>query len=159
MIKFHSQITLNNVRIEKAEEGKLPLTYDQIKALTDITPQTTLKSQFSDVGRLGAMYNQTPQFTDVDMTVYKQSGFDDKLWQYLGHFQNAESFDDCNIATGVPVRYMVTTDAASSSAAVTPYYKPKFTKWILQDLIYDPDDEIYYTVGDIFAFNSKSKNW
>ena len=138
------------------QDIKIKLTFEDNLGRVGAQEKNYSISYTETSGSLILKYGEIPftnTISDVNSdlyAIYKQIGFDNTQWQYLGQFNNINGFDDCNIATGVPVRYKMTHGTIIHTS---PYYIPKFSKWILQDLIYDIDNNIYYTEGDIFTFN------
>lgn len=152
-ITFNNNIILHQLLVDN-ESKTLTQMRDQISR-PDRT--LTIKSMFDYPGN-GRIYYVNPSLANQNVQLYKQTGFNQKTWDYLGNFSASEpigGFIDSNVANHTPVRYMVcSSDNDSFISFQTNYIQFNWDKWSIQDIVFDVENQVYKTVGNIYLFRS-----
>ena len=151
-LTFYNNLSIQQVLVDNTNKD-LSQMRNQIS-----NPQRTLsiKSEFDSPDN-GIMYYINPDFGVSNISLYKQTGLNQKIWDYLGTFSGDHAFRgfiDANVANRIPVRYMVCAGNTDVAVAITDYMSFNWDKWSIQDIIYDKDNNVYKTTGNLYLFRS-----
>lgn len=152
-INFNNNILISQILVDN--ENK---TMDQmIRQINEPTRSLSIKSMFDYPGN-GRISYINPNLANLNVSLYKQTGFNQKIWKYIGSFGQSKpisGFIDSNVANRTPVRYMIcSADGDVFTSFVTDYVQFNWDTWSIQDIVYDVENQVYKTQGNIYLFRS-----
>ena len=152
-IQFTSNITVKQFLIDNENKN----LEEMVQQISNPSRSLYIKSMYDYPGN-GRIYYVNPGLANLNIALYKQTGFKQKKWDYLGTFDQAEpigGFIDSNVANRTPVRYMICSgDETNFTSYLTNYIQSNWDRWSIQDIIYDTANKVYKTTGNIYLFRS-----